>query len=273
MITPRVRGLLASTVVVAALGAATSSQAGNGEPPAGEGLYRSSLCAFDFTIDCDDRFAGDIVSCHMRGPQGDEGFAQKACIDGRITIGAAAANAAEGFLEKGVTIQASDFGELLCGTEPGQLGNPVDFCVLCETQKGATTSTNKGTVVTPGPRKCVKIVNDVPTNAPGTCGAFNVTNDTSGACLAESQQLQQTFSNPRVGFFVNMNASDAGKPGAKDLVLCSGRSWECIDEPSAAQAGVQWPQAESLIDTPCCTQLLSGAWYCSSALKTSATCK
>jgi len=266
-ITPWMRGLLASTVVAVALGGATSAQAGNGEPPSGEGLYTSPFCAFDFTIDCDDRFAGDVVSCHMRGPQGDEGFAQKACIDGRITIGAAGA-AGEAFLEKGVTIQATDFGELSCGEEGG-----IGFCTLCETQKGATTSTKKGTVVTPGTRKCVKIVNDGQPPAPlGTCGAFNVTTDTSGACLAETQDLQQNFSDPRVGFFVNMDASDAGQPGTKDLVLC-GRSWECIDNPSATQAEVQQPQPESLIDTPCCTQLLSGAWYCSSLLKTSSTCK
>jgi len=273
---PWFSSVLASATAIAVLGAPPPTQAGNGEPPSGQGLYSPSFCSSDFAMDCDDRvqdanqqFVGNIVSCHMRGPQGDEGFAQKACIDGRIAIGSAASVVGERFLEENVTVRATDFGGVFYGREPDQLGHLIGYCVLCETLQGAATS-KKGTPA--GARKCVKIVNDAQTNAPGTCGAFNVTNDTTGACSLEVQQLQQTFSDPRVGFFVNMNGSDVGKAGAKDLVLC-GRSWECVDNPSETQTAAQQPQTEAHIDTPCCMKLLSGAWYCSSTLKTSATCK
>jgi hypothetical protein len=265
------RSLLTWTVVALALaGGPASLQAGNGEPVAGEGLYRPPTCDFDFTIDCDDRFDANVVSCHMRGPQGDEGYAKKACIDGRIAVGAAVGDV----LEEDVTIKATDFGVVSCGEELDDLGNPVSFCIVCDTLKGTTTSTGKKPAVGPGATACVKIVNNGQTNAPGTCGAFNVTNDAGGACLGETQELQQTFSDPELGFIVNMNASDAGQPGAKDLLLCE-RSWQCIDDPLplSIDAKVQGSQGDALINTGCCMRLASGAYYCSSTLKTSSTCR
>jgi hypothetical protein len=205
----------------------------------------------------------------MRGPRGDEGYAKKACINGRITVGAAAGDV----LEKNVTIKATDYGEVFCGEESTGSGNPVGFCVVCDTLKGTTSTSKKA--IGPGARNCVKIVNNGQTSARGTCGAFSVTNGSATTCSSETAQAAETFSAPQIGFFINMNASDAGQPGAKDLVLC-GRSWQCLSNPllpSATNAEVQGPQGESLINTPCCMRLSSGAYYCSSTLKTSSTCR
>jgi hypothetical protein len=243
----RLRSALACIVVALALaGGATSTQAGNGEPVGGEGYYRPPTCDFDITLDCDDRFDlnadSGIVSCHMRGSQGDEGLAVKACRAGRL--------ADEAFLERDVTIQATAFGQIICG----QGAN--DFCLVCETF--TTSGGNRGA------RRCVRIVNNGQTNAPGTCGAFNVINDTTGMCSSEIGELQQTFSDPRLGFFIDIDASAAGNPAEKDLVLCGGRSWQCINNPQpplATGAAVQEGQAEAVIDTPACF-VRSGRSYC-----------
>src|ERR1700741_1374390 len=85
----------------------------NGEPVGGGGLFRTGACAKDFTVSCDDRATSGVVSCHMRGTKGDEGLAINACVDGRITVGAAQSQ----FLEQDVTISASDFGEFVCGKD------------------------------------------------------------------------------------------------------------------------------------------------------------
>jgi hypothetical protein len=235
-----------------------SVQAGNGEPVDAEGLYRPATCNFDFTIDCDDRFAGSVASCHMRGQEGDEGLAIKGCINGRVTVGVAAGS----FLERAVTVRAEDFGEVFCGKESN-----VNFCVICDT---FTT--------TAGARKCVKIINNNQTSAPDTCGAFSVVNGSTNACSSETNQAKGSFSDPHIGFFVNMNGSDADEPEAKQLVLCQ-RSWQCINNPSdpllpsAIDAKLQGPEGHGLIDTPCCMRLASGAYYCSAALKPSSTCR
>jgi hypothetical protein len=239
----RLRSLLACIVGALALaGGATSTQAGNGEPVGGEGYYRPPTCDFDITIDCDDRFDPDIVSCRMRGSRGDEGLAVKACRDGRL--------ADEAFLERNVTIQATAFGQIICGQ--GANG----FCLVCETF--TTSGGNRGA------QRCVRIVNNGQTNAPGTCGAFNVINDTTGMCSSEIGELQQTFSDPRLGFFIDIDASAAGNPAEKDLVLCGGRSWQCINNPQpplVTNAAVQEPQGEAIIDTPACF-IRSGRKYC-----------
>jgi hypothetical protein len=222
---------------LALAGRATSTQAGNGEPLDGEGYYRSGTCDVDITLDCDDRFNSAIGSCRMRGAKGDEGLAVKACRDGRLVR--------EGSLEREVTIEATTFGEITCG-------QGSNFCVVCETW----TASGEGA------RSCVKIANGQ-SNPPGICGPFNVINGTSAMCSSELQGLRQAFSDPRLGFFIKIDASVAGNEGGKDLVLCS-RSWQCIENPQpplATSVAVQGPVGEAIIFTPACF-VRSGRKYC-----------
>ena len=255
--------LLICMVLALALGGTKDVQGKNGEPVSGEGLHQASTCTSDFTIACDDRPEDGVVSCHMRGPQGDEGYAINACVDGRISVGAVAGEV----LEDNVSIKATDFGEFVCGKELDSLGNPVDFCVVCDTFKSAATTTKKSTAAK-GSSNCVKIINNQQTSAAGTCGAYKVTNNPDPACFGETAELRDTFSDPHLGFFINLDASDAGAPGAKDLVLC-GRSWQCLNRssPLATHAEeLQQEQGHSLVNTPCCIKLSSGAYYCSTKL-------
>lgn len=231
-----------------------SSKAINGEPVGGEGLFRAGTCTSNFTISCDDRAVGGTVSCHMRGTKGDEGLAINACVDGRITVGIAQSQ----FLETDTAINATDFGEFVCGKD----SNSKDFCIVCDTFADPDGSSN-----------CVKIVNNQQTSANGTCGAYNISTDNSAVCAAQTQELKQFFSNPSVGFSIGFNASDASQAGAKNLLLCSGRSWQCIDNRpdspnplASSTTQVQQQQLHGLIDTPCCMKLSSGSYYCSSKL-------
>jgi hypothetical protein len=249
--------------LVLALSGVDSAQGINGEPPNGEGLHQTSTCPSDFTIDCDDRPEDGVKSCHMRGPEGDEGYAINACVDGRITVGAVAGEV----LEDNVAIKTTDFGEFVCGTELDNLGNPVNFCLVCDTFKLATTTKKKPTAAT-GATNCVKIRDNHQTSAAGTCGAYRVTNNPDPTCFSERAALGATFSDPHLGFFINLDSSDAGVPGAKDLVLC-GRSWQCLNRSSTLASRVealQEQQGHSLIETPCCIKLSSGAYYCSTKL-------
>jgi hypothetical protein len=251
----RLWSLLACAVVgLAVAGGATSTQAGNGEPRDGEGYFQPPTCvtgSAEITIDCDDRFNSDIGSCRMRGPTGDQGLAVKACRDGRL--------AGEGFLERDVTIQATAFGQIICGQQ-GTSGD--DFCLVCET---FTTSAG-------GARRCVQINGQL--TGQGTCGPFNVIPDTTGMCDSEIGELQETFSDPQLGFFIKIEASDAGDPAGgagnpvgKDLVLCGSRSWSCIDnppnnlQPPLATGAVQGGAGEAIIYTPACF-VRSGRTYC-----------
>jgi hypothetical protein len=246
---------LRSAVAALLLCGAATAQAGNGEPPGGKGLFQSPACDVDFTTYYDDRFNPGVVSGHMRDRLGgDDGLAISACVDGRITVGAAAGQV----LETNVTIQAVDFGELVCGEESG-----VAFCVLCQTVQGSTSKA-------PGSTKCVKLIDNGQSSAPSTntCGGFKVLRDTTGACSSETANLRETFSDPRVASFLKEDASDAAKPGAKDLLLCGSRSWQCIDNPPfplATQSKAAQPQAQGLINTPCCKPLASGRTYCSTS--------
>src|SRR5262245_6074446 len=149
----------------------------SGEPVGAEGVFRTGVCTNDFTISCDDRPQSGVVSCHMRGVKGDEGLAINTCIDARVERGGTQAS----FLEDEVTIARSDFGEFFCGKE----ADGSDFCLVCDTFN-ATPGV--------GASQCVKIVNNQQTVAGGNCGAYHVSNDTSGACLNVTQDLQQTFS-------------------------------------------------------------------------------
>ena len=237
----------------------------NGETVGAEGTHRTGACTADFVLSCDDRSQNGVVSCHMRGSKGDEGLAINACIDGRVTTGTAQ------FLESGVDVRASDVGAFYCGKE----ADGSDFCVVCDTFANPDG----------GESQCVKIVSNEDLSEPSTCGAYNVSRDETGAqCQSATQDLQQAFSDPHVGFTIGINGSDAGEPAAgvgldagKDLLVCGNRSWECIDDRSSPLAlgaqQVQQQQSHALIDTPCCMRLASGAYYCSSTLKVSATCR
>jgi len=199
----------------------------------------------------------------MRGAEGDEGYAINACIDGRITIGAGAGE----LLEDNVVAKATDFGEFVCGKELDNFGNLVNFCLVCDTFKATTTSKKKPAPAT-GATNCVKIRDNHQTSAAGTCGAYRVTNSADPTCFSERATLGNAFSDPHLGFFINADASDAGVPGAKDLVLC-GRSWQCLNRSSSLVSQVedlQEQQGHSLINTPCCIKLSSGAYYCSTKL-------
>src|SRR4030095_4333185 len=196
--------LACAAVALAVAGGATSTPARHGETPGGEGYYRPPTCPVDYTIDCDDRFdpAADagIVSCHMRNPQGgDEGFAVKACNDVRL--------ASEAFLENDVTIHATSFGQITCGHEAE---TDKDFCLVCQ-----TFTTTSG-----GRRNCVKIVHDDPQQPtlPGPCGTFNVINDdlSDSMCSGETEELGQTFSDPHLGFFIEIKTMNAGEEAGGD---------------------------------------------------------
>jgi hypothetical protein len=237
----------------------------NGETVGAEGTHRTAACTADFVVSCDDRSQAGVVSCHMRGTKGDEGLAINACIDGRVT------SAAAQFLESGVGVRASDFGAFYCGKET----DGSDFCVVCD-----TFANPEG-----GESQCVKIASNEELPEPPTCGAYNVSRDETGAqCQSATQDLQQVFSDPQLGFAIGVNGSDAGEPAAgvglapgKDLLVCGNRSWECIDDRSSPLAleaqQVQQQQSHALIDTPCCMRLASGAYYCSSKLTVSSTCR
>lgn len=249
--------LLACMAVAFTVFSPPQGEAVNGEPVGAEGLHRAATCDTDFAISCDDRSQGGVVSCHMRGPKGDEGLAINACIDGRVTTAAAQS------LETEVTVRATDFGEYVCGK--GSDGS--DFCVVCDTF----------TVSGGGASNCVKIVNNQQLAEPPTCGAYNISKDTSGLCLVVTDDLQQSFSDPQVGFSIGINGSDAGAQAQKDLLVCGSRSWQCINNRSLSPATqaqqVQQQQTHALIDTPCCIRLASGSYYCSAKLTPSSTCK
>jgi hypothetical protein len=243
----------------------------NGEPVGGEGLFRTPSCTSDFAISCDDRPEAGVVSCHMRKPAVGQGLAINLCVDARLVSGGTQAS----FLEKNITITATDFGEFVCGKEPGGSGL-VDFCIVCDTFKDTTSEASH----------CVKIVHDNPTTptAAGTCGAYNVSNDNSGVCAVETQDLKQFFNNPRVGFSIGFDGRDAGDKGAgvgqddgKDLLVCAGRSWQCIEdrsvEVSLGAKQVQQQQTHELINTPCCIKSSSGTPVCNPLWPTSLTCR
>jgi hypothetical protein len=258
-------------------------EAVNGEPVGAEGLHRlTGACPADpnsrtdFTISCDDRPAAGVVSCHMRRPNQplakDEGLAINTCVNGRVTTGSttlATLTVTQDFLEKNVTIRGTDFGEFVCGKEFPETGPAVNFCLVCDTFVEDSV----------GASHCVKIVTDNPTTPTddATCGAFSVSTDSEGVCPSAELQLRQFFSNPRVGFTIGVDGSDASVPKAKDLVVCGGRSWQCIDvrpRPLVTEAQqIQEQQTHALIDTPCCMRLASGRYYCSATLTPSATCK
>lgn len=273
------RLLLASMAVAFTVCSSLPGEAVNGEPVGAEGLHRTGACETDptdFTISCDDRPQSGVVSCHMRGATGDEGLAINTCVDGRVATGGVAAGGTQEFLERDVTIRATDFGEFVCGKELGESGL-VDFCLVCDTFVEGSE----------GASHCVKIVNDGDSGEDGaTCGAFNVARHDSGSCPSAELDLQQFFSDPRVAFTIGINGNDAGFPGGavvegevrgKDLLVCGSRSWQCIDvrpRPLVTQAQqVQEQRTHALIDTPCCMRLSSGRYYCSSTLTPSATCK
>jgi hypothetical protein len=270
---PGHRLLLIGMALAFALCSPLPSLAANGEPPGGEGAFRAAACLTDFTISCDDHSQAGIDSCHMRrqsaqGPAKDEGLAINVCVDGRIT------NTAVPSLEANVKIRATDFGEFVCGKDP----DGFDFCLVCDTFKDSATST--------GASHCVKIVNNEELPEPSTCGAYNISRDATGSCPSAELELEQFFSDPHIGFTIGINGSDAGDPAGgvgqgegKDLLVCGNRSWQCIDDtnrstelPLSAQQAQQ-SQTHALVDTPCCIRLSSGAYYCSSKLTVSATCK
>jgi hypothetical protein len=192
----------------------------------------------------------------MRNPQGgDEGFAVKACNDGRL--------ASEAFLENDVTIHATSFGQITCGHEAE---TDKDFCLVCQ-----TFTTTSG-----GRRNCVKIVHDDPQQPtlPGPCGTFNVINDdlSDSMCSGETEELGQTFSDPHLGFFIEIKTMNAGEEAGGDgqgidLVLCGGRSWQCDSQPPPPQppplatGAVRAGQVEAVIHTPACF-VRSGRTYC-----------
>jgi hypothetical protein len=259
------RLLLACAAMTFTVCSALPGEAVNGEPVGGQGVFRSATCNTDFTVSCDDRSQAGVVSCHMRGPKGDEGLAINVCIDGRITTGTAQT------LETGVTVTETDFGEYVCGKD----SSGKNFCVVCDTFTDPDTSE--------GTSNCVKIVDDGGATGPSTCGAYNISSDTGGLCLSAEQDLEQFFSDPHLGFSIGIDGSDAGdKAGTglgegKDLLICGSRSWQCIADRSLPLAtGAQQvlgQQTHALIDTPCCIRLASGSYYCSAKLTPSSTCK
>ena len=276
----RHRFLLVCAVVAFTVCSSLPGEALNGEPVGAEGLHRTAACTEDvdpdFTISCDDRPEAGVVSCHMRRPKvgdalaNDEGLAINACIDGRVTAGSVTLGTTQGFLEKKVTIEATDFGEFVCGQElvESEFGSElVDFCLVCDTfvEGGA------------GASHCVKIVSNQDLEEPPTCGAFNISGDPGGLCQSAELDLQQFFSDPHLGFTIGFGRTDSGQPGAKDLVVCGGRSWECKADrslPLATDAQqVQEQQTHAFINTPCCMRLASGSYYCSAKLTPSSTCR
>ena len=251
------RWLLTCIVAAFTVGGSLPVMAINGELVEAAGLYRTGTCTKDFTISCDDRAANGVTSCHMRGAQGDEGLAVKACVDGGVTT------AASPTLEEGVDINATDFGAFYCGVAGGK-----NFCIVCDTFTGLG--------LPPGNSQCVKITDDNSnTSGPGTCGAYTIARN--AACTTQTQDLTKAFSAPRVGFTIGFNGSDASQSAQKVLTVCGKRKWECVDDRSSEFAIdttlVQQQQTHALIDTPCCVRLASGSYYCSAKLTTSATCR
>jgi hypothetical protein len=276
--------LLVCMAVAFAVCSPLPGEAVNGEPVGAEGLHRTTGACTphpdtkDFTISCDDRPAAGVVSCHMRRLSQplakDEGLAINTCVDGRVVTGSTALGLTQEFLETDVKIRATDFGEFVCGKEPG--GN---FCVVCDTFVDDSA----------GASHCVKIVDDGLSTGETEplCGAYEVSRDSGDLCPSAQLQLRQFFSDPRVGFTIGINGNDAGYPAGtpiavgdvrgKDLLVCGSRSWQCIDvrpRPLVTQAQqIQEQQTHALIDTPCCMRLASGRYYCSATLTPSATCK
>lgn len=253
-------------------------EAVNGEPVGAEGLHRiTGACTADptdFTISCDDRPEAGVVSCHMRRPKAtplalakDEGLAINTCVDGRVATGSTSLGTTQEFLETDVTIRATDFGEFVCGKEPGESG-PVNFCLVCDTFVDDSV----------GASQCVKIVDDNSSgggDGPTNCGAYEVSRHPDGFCPSAELQLRQFFSDPHVGFTIGINGNDAGyRAGAvveaevrgKDLGVCGTRTWQCIDvrpRPLVTDAQqIQEQRTHALIDTPCCIRLSSGRYYC-----------
>ena len=261
------RLLLVCAAVAFTVCSSLPSEALNGEPVGGAGAFRTATCTTDFAISCDDRSQAGVVACHMRRqPDIDEGLAINLCIDGRVTT--------EAFPTLEIDadqVTATDFGEFVCGKD----SNGENFCVVCDTFTDPATSV--------GASHCVKIVDDEGATGPSTCGAFNISADTGGLCLNAEQDLQQSFSDPHIGFSIGIDGSDAGdKAGTglgegKDLLVCGSRSWQCITNRSLPLATgalqAQGQQTHALVDTPCCIRLSSGAYYCSAKLIPSSTCK
>jgi hypothetical protein len=261
-------------------------EAVNGEPVGAEGLHRlTAACSpssdlKDFTISCDDRPAAGVVSCQMRRLIGNppvvkaEGLAVNTCVNGRVVTGSATLGATQEVLESDVTIRATDFGEFVCGKEPG--GN---FCIVCD-----TFVDDSG-----GASHCVKIVDDnslMGGVGPTNCGAYEVSRHPEGFCPSAEMALKQFFSDPHVGFTIGINGNDAGYAAGtmvegtergKSLGVCGGRGFQCIEvrpRPLVTEAEqIQEQQTHALIDTPCCMRLASGRYYCSATLTPSATCK
>ena len=259
------RWLLVCTAVIFTVSGSVPGEAVNGEPVGTQGVHQTAVCtdsnANNFTVSCDDRPQSGVVSCHQRGIVGDEGLAMNVCIDSVVTTGVAQSQSE--FLETDVTVTATDFGEYVCGKDP----DGRDFCLVCDSFK-----TSGG-----GASHCVKIVNNQQLLEPATCGAYNISKGTSGDCLGAELDLQQSFSDPHVGFTIGFNGSDAGDPGQKDIMVCGARSWQCISDrslPPASEAEqLQQQQTHWLMDTPCCVKTSTGGTICDSRWKVSAICK
>ena len=263
----RHRLLLACAATMFTVCSSLPGEAVNGEPVGGQGGFRTATCTTDFMISCDDRSQAGVVACHMRKqPNFDEGLAINLCIDGRVTT-----DVAQTLEINANQVRATDFGEFVCGRD----SSGKNFCVVCDTFTDPATSVEAS--------HCVKIVDDGGATGPATCGAFNISKDTGGLCLNAEQDLQQSFSDPHIGFSIGIDGSDAGdKAGTglgegKDLLVCGTRSWQCITNRSLPLATgaqqVQGQQTHALVDTPCCMRLSSGAYYCSAKLIPSSTCK
>jgi hypothetical protein len=252
-------GLIVALLVLA-LATSTSVMGENGESAGAVGLHKGDICEAEFTTYCDDRFDGDIRSCNLRGIHGGEGFAIGDCIEGgHVTSGAAEGEV----LEREATIDAADFGQIYCGTEPVGPGESVAFCVVCDTVKGAASS--KKNVIAPGVASCVKIFNDGQPANTGTCGAYSIAPDPGNDCFAATESLRRTFSDPMLGFFITTDLAAAGVKGGKHLTVCSNRSWECLDTvPPLLGSEVQLSpqQGQGLIHTPGCISLKDGSRRC-----------
>lgn len=249
----------AALVLPLAVGVLSPVQARNGDPVDGEGLFQPEECEFDVERYCDDTFDGGILSCNQRristnGPLIDQGLAMKVCRDGVISRA--------GLGEE--IVQATDFGSTFCGEDP----SGSEFCIVCKTS-GASGGSGKGkrTSTGPGSDRCVRIEN-VPLTTPatpdGSCGAFNVVTD-AALCADAVTEVGLSFEEPNVAFFTRENESLAGQPGGTPLVVCPGRTWQCINNPSALgvlAAAVAGPQTTATIRTPGHTKLSSGRWYC-----------
>jgi hypothetical protein len=250
-------------VLTLILGASSTALAVNGDPVDGEGLFQPPICNSEVVRYCNDAFDANVRSCNQRRTNAqndiiDQGLAMKVCNDGIISRGG---------LGQASVVNSTDFGSGFCGTDTDQFGNPVNFCVLCQTYVEGGSGGGKGKPAPKsGSNKCIRIENNGMSVPNGNWGAFNIISD-DNICQDDLLDLQESFQDARFGFLIRTVESLAGQPASTDVVLCAGRSWQPVVNPAALAlqaAGVEVQEAltAATIHTPGHVKLSSGRWWC-----------